>query len=58
MRVAVLLIAAALVLSGCASASNCAGWRPINPSSKERLTVGTKRQILAHNEFWEKQCRR
>lgn len=43
-----------LCLSGCATeklASNCAGWRSIHPSREDHLTQGTKRQILAHNEF-------
>lgn len=35
--------------------SNCAGWDPINPSRKDVLTDGTAKQIVAHNEFGEKQ---
>jgi hypothetical protein len=42
-------------ISGCATSGNCAGWQQINPSRKDALTQGTKRQILSHNEFGEKQ---
>lgn len=49
LRIAALL-AAALLLTGCATASNCAGWKPISPSSRDQLTAGTARQLLGHNK--------
>ena len=49
-----LMILIAVSTSGCAT-SNCAGWSAIQPSRSDRLTIGTKQQILAHNEFGVKQ---
>ena len=54
----------ALVLGGCANASwmrvNC-GWAndvlPIKPSRADRLTTGTKRQIVVANEAHGTNCR-
>lgn len=44
---------AALLLSGCAASS--AGFKPILPSKDDKLTPGTKDQILEHNEFGKEQ---
>lgn len=50
-----LIVGTAISLSACATASNCAGWSAIQPSRSDKLTTGTKQQILAHNEFGAKQ---
>lgn len=46
-----IVMALLLMLGGCASAGNCAGWSQINPSRTDKLTAGTSQQILAHNRF-------
>jgi len=53
----------ALALTGCSSSwqkVNC-GWTnqvlPIKPSRKDKLTVGTTRQIVAANTAQEQNCR-
>lgn len=46
-----LLLTSAL-LGGCATNS---GFKTIHPSVKDKLTEGTKKQILEHNEFCVKQ---
>lgn len=51
----IIVLMAMLALSGCATASNCAGWEPINPSRNDTLSESTVKQIVAHNEFGVKQ---
>lgn len=34
---------------------NCTGWAPIKPSKEDKLSDGTAKQILAHDEFGAKQ---
>ena len=46
-----------LFLSGCATAgSYCDVARPVRPSVEDKMTEGTKRQILAENEKLVKLC--
>jgi len=40
-------------LGGCGF--GCAGWHEFEPSSRDVLTDGTAKQMLAHNEFGAKQ---
>ena len=49
------LIAGGAISLGGGATSNCAGWSPILPSRSDKMTIGTKQQILAHNEFGAKQ---
>ena len=49
----IVLACVAVLLSGCATASNCAGWTPIKPSRTDKLTTGTADQILKHNRGGE-----
>lgn len=42
------------LLSGCAT-NYCTWVTPIYPSKEDKLTRGTKQQILIHNETWEKE---
>jgi hypothetical protein len=42
-----------VLISGCATSN--AGFKYIEPSRKDVLSEGTKKQILEHNEFCEKQ---
>lgn len=37
-------------LSGCGGGP-CTGWSAIYVSPKDKLTEGTEREILAHNEY-------
>jgi len=50
----VLIAGLAISLSGCASGGVCTGWRAIYPSKADKLTSGTSRQILGHNEYGER----
>lgn len=46
-------------LSGCATAPTsefCLVVSPIRPSVQDQMTDGTKRQILAHNEYGARAC--
>lgn len=44
-------------LSGCVTAgSYCDVARPVRPSVEDKMTEGTKRQILAENEKLVKLC--
>ena len=56
----VTLILISACLAGCATnkGAACDGWKPIIVTKTDMLTMddGTKRQILAHNEFGAKQC--
>lgn len=53
--VAAMLIA--LSVSGCVTAgSYCDVARPVRPSVEDKMTEGTKRQILAENEKLAKLC--
>ena len=46
-----------LFLSGCVTAgSYCDVARPVRPSVEDKMTEGTKRQILAENEKLAKLC--
>lgn len=46
-----------LFLSGCVTAgSYCDVARPVRPSVEDKMTEGTKRQILAENSKLEKLC--
>lgn len=49
--IAVLIAGASL--SGCSTL--CGGFQPISPDPADKLTRGTKEQIVAHNEHGEKQ---
>ncbi len=51
-----------LLASGCSTAGPvtegaCAWVKPIYVSESDGLTDGTVRQILAHNETWERNCK-
>ena len=47
----------ALSVSGCVTAgSYCDVARPVRPSVGDKMTEGTKRQILAENEKLAKLC--
>ena len=50
----------AVSIGGCASRRGnlCDGWKPIIVTEMDGLTMDdkTKRQIVSHNEFGEKQC--
>lgn len=47
----------ALSVSGCVTAgSYCDVARAVRPSVEDKMTEGTKRQILAENEKLEKLC--
>lgn len=50
-----IVLAAALLLSGCAG-SNCGGWSAIYPSRSDVLSEGTADQILKHNSYGASQC--
>jgi hypothetical protein len=55
-----LIISTVFFLSGCVTSSSggfCDTARAIRPSQADVLTDGTKRQIVAHNEFGQKMCR-
>lgn len=43
------IVGLGISLSGCFG--GCAGWKPINPSKDDKLTDGTTKQILAHDEY-------
>jgi hypothetical protein len=43
----------ALLLSGCGGGV-CTGWAAIYVSSDDKLTEGTSKEILAHNEYGAK----
>ena len=50
-----------LLASGCATSGagikpGCEWARPIYVSNQDELTDGTARQILEHNEAWERVC--
>jgi hypothetical protein len=51
----------ALSMSGCASGrvidTACSWVQPINVSRQDVMTADTKRQIITHNEKWERVCR-
>lgn len=49
---ATLIVGIGISLSGCLTDS-CAGWKAIKPSKNDKLTDGTARQILAHDEYGE-----
>lgn len=56
------LVALPLTLTGCETvALKCPGWvqstLPIKPSRSDRLTPGTRDQILGANESWEAHCK-
>jgi hypothetical protein len=44
----------AISMAGCAT-DGCSGWSAIRPSRSDKLTDGTARQILAHNQFGVRQ---
>lgn len=55
------LMLMSVCLAGCETTNKgaaCAGWKPIIVTQIDMLTMdeGTKRQIVAHNEFGEKVC--
>ena len=50
-----------VLMSGCADGlgrgvSVCTPWQPIYLASSDRLSEGTVRQIVAHNEVGERLC--
>jgi len=49
----IVLVSVALLLSGCASASNCAGWSKLSISRKD--TAVTKDLVTKHNNFGRQQ---
>lgn len=56
-----MLMLLAILLSGCVGGNArgldvCAPWKPIFVSSEDRLTAGTAREIVAHNEVGERLC--
>ncbi len=52
-----LLTLVAGCLAGCGTAGNfCDVAAPILPSVEDRLTEGTKRQILKHDSYGEQAC--
>lgn len=54
-----LLTCIAILTAGCATDSRpteCFWAEPIRPSRADVLTDGTARQILTHNETWERLC--
>jgi hypothetical protein len=44
------IVGSAISLAGCAG-SVCTGWGPITVSKDDKLTDGTARQILKHDEY-------
>lgn len=46
-------VVACLVMTGCATSNG--GFKYIKPSRQDVLTENTKKQIIEHNEFCEKQ---
>ncbi|AVX04362.1 hypothetical protein MXMO3_01837 [Maritalea myrionectae] len=46
------------LLSGCATVTGnfCDVADPIRPSVSDDFTIGTQRQILAHNEYGARAC--
>lgn len=52
------VVAMALLTSGClgGTETSCVGWKPIFTSSSDKLTPGTARQVLDHNEYGERVC--
>jgi hypothetical protein len=59
----VCLAVVGLLLTGCETIPNvqCPGWvkstLPIKPSRSDKLTAGTRDQILGANESWEAHCK-
>lgn len=53
-----LFIGAALCVSGCQGHTSqfCLVSSPIRPSTADKLTDSTKRQILAHDEYGQHAC--
>lgn len=53
-----LLALTLLWLCGCGAGTgtDCLGFRPIYPSSRDVLTPGTARQLLDHNETGQRVC--
>lgn len=54
-----LILCVAVSTAGCATDSRpleCVWVEPIRPSRADVLTDGTARQILVHNETWERLC--
>lgn len=58
----IVLAGLALLLTGCETiAIQCPGWvqqtLPISPSRSDKLTGGTRNQILGANESFAEHCR-
>lgn len=51
-----MLLSSACTPSGPATDGACSWVKPIYVSKSDQLTDGTARQILAHNETWERVC--
>lgn len=51
----------AVLLTGCATSGRAINYcdltRPVYISKKDVLTDGTARQILQHNETWQRVCK-
>ncbi|MFP6707757.1 MAG: hypothetical protein VCE75_17340 [Alphaproteobacteria bacterium] len=49
------------LIAGCANinapAGGCEWVKPISLAEADRLTTGTKRALLAHNEAWTEFCK-
>lgn len=47
-----------LMLSGCASATGCLGWKPIRTSASDLQVISDSlvNQILEHDEYGAKAC--
>lgn len=45
-----MIVGLGTILSGCASGV-CTGWGPIYVDPKDKLTDGTAKQILKHDEY-------
>ncbi len=46
-----ILVGGTGISAGGCSYFSCTGWGEINPSSEDKMTEGTERQILKHNLY-------
>lgn len=61
MKLKIVLLLSVTLVAACVRTgpNNCAGWKPIilAPESIDGLTDQDAREILAHNEFWNAECK-
>jgi len=54
-RILVIVLLAGIGISFASCSTGCGGFHEFRPSKNDKLTDGTAKQMLAHNEFGAKQ---